>query len=505
MNWARATTTIADITEGWTVEDGPGGAIVLFDARRAHIEAAGGLADLSQERRFTPHTPIRLASVSKQFLASLMLGDVPVRLDHTLGQHLMLEPALGAVPVSRALDMTGGLPDLIETLWLLGIAPSTSMSRHRLMDVAVRLDRLNFEPGTQICYSNTGYRLVQAALLAHGVDYVTLLQEQLLRPLGLDFTFPEDASVPVRGLATGYGRAPTGNWRAGSYGMHFSASGGMTGSAVDLARWGQALLANQTPVAGLLEQLSAPRLLSNGRPTDYGLGLQRSEFDGRTLAGHGGSLPGYRSHILLDPVAQAGVVVLCNREDVDAGRLALELLADLHNVEPPKPADWLLPEGLFVAESGPFWLHHHAGQVSFMGATELVYDDDMTGIARSRNAALPMQLRAADDGIVGEIGHVSRSFHPVPPRAPANPIWAGSYAVHFAGGTMQVEVVISRGQARMLMPPLGVALDLRPLDANRAVAQHSEGSWTQSFCASFENGQLHLASQRARTLTLNAV
>jgi CubicO group peptidase (beta-lactamase class C family) len=503
MNWAQAAATIADIAESWTVEDGPGGALAIFDGHRNRGEAAGGLMDLSHELAFTTETPIRIASVSKQFLAAVLLSDMPVKLTDTLGQHLMLPKAVAAITVGQALDMTSGLPDLVETLWMLGVSPSASVNRHRLMDAASQLTQLNFEPGTQISYSNTGYRLVQAALQAQGVTYAHALNERLFRPLGLACTLPEDAAVPVRGLATGYGRAPMGNWRIGRYGMHFSASGGMTASAADLARWGRTLLADRTPIPGLLAKLSAERHLADGRPTGYGLGLQRSQLGERTLIGHGGSLPGYRSHILLDPQAEAGVVVLCNRDDLDPGQLALRVMADLHGIQAPKPATRLLPEGLFVTDEGPFWLHHHAGVVSFMGASEAVYDAG-DGTAASRSAALPMRLSASNYGIAGEIGHVARSFKPVPPRAPANPAWAGHYSTEIAGVRLGLEVKVERGHARLVTPPLGTGFDLRPLDSTRAVAQHSEGGWVQSFCASFAGGTLSLASQRARTLVFNA-
>lgn len=503
MNWAQAAATVTDIAESWTVEDGPGGAIVLFDAQENQAAAAGGLADLSHELAFSVETPIRLASISKQFLASLLLTDTPLQLSDTLGQHLMLPKAVAGVTIGQALDMTGGLPDLVETLWLLGVPPSTAMNRHRLMDAAGVLERLNFPPGTQISYSNTGYRLVQAALQARGMNYGAALSERLFRPLGLGLTLPEDSSVPVRGLATGYGKASAGNWRIGRYGMNFSASGGLAGSAADLALWGRLLLADRTPIPGLLDRLSAPRHLTDGRATGYGLGLQRSSLGERVLVGHGGSLPGYRSHLLLDARAGAGIAVLCNREDVDAGQIAVQVMAALHDLPVPRPATGLLPDGLFVTESGPFWLHHQGGQVSFMGAEARLYDDG-NGCATSDSAVLPMRLLPDEGGITGEIGHAFRHFRPVPPRPPANPAWAGHYVAHIAGHALQIEVTVRRGHARLSTHPLEPALDLRPLDDSRAVAQHCEGGWVQSFCASFADGTVELASQRARRLVFTA-
>ena len=143
-----------------------------------------------------------------------------------------------------------------------------------LLEFLRRLDGLNFPPGSEISYSNTGYRLVQAALGAKGIDYGAALQEWLLRPLGLGIRLAYDETEPVPGLAGGYWRSPAG-WRRGRYGVHISASGGLAGSARDLVAWLQALMAGRPPLAGVLPALSAVRSLADGRPTAYGLGLER--------------------------------------------------------------------------------------------------------------------------------------------------------------------------------------------------------------------------------------
>src|SRR5215471_2048473 len=125
MEWRRATEEAARIAARWTAEGGPGGAIVLFDASDIRSESFGGLASLELALPFTSQTVVRYASISKHFCAALLLRlqrDGVLSLDDPLGAHLpMLARAQAAVPIARALDMTGGLPDAVETLWLLGV------------------------------------------------------------------------------------------------------------------------------------------------------------------------------------------------------------------------------------------------------------------------------------------------------------------------------------------------------------------------------------------------
>lgn len=498
MNWDRATAAIGTIVQRWTLEAGPGGAVVLFDHRDIRAQGAGGFADLAHGVAFRPDTVLRFASVSKHLLTSTLLTGTPIGFSDTLGQHLILPEAAGAVTVGRALDMTGGLPDLVETLALLGIPSSTAMSRHRLMDACqMLLGRLNFMPGREISYSNTGYRLVQAALAAKGVHYPALLRERFFRPLGLSICLPEDETEPVPGLATGYVRTPSG-WRAGRYGMHISASGGLAGHALDLATWGQALIGDRVPAAGLLARLAAPRHLADGRATQYGLGLARSMLGGRTLYGHGGSLPGYRSHLLLDPEERVGVVVLSNRDETDAGGLAQQVMAALYDVTVPGVAETLLPDGLFVTRDGPFWLSHRAGKVTYLGATETMADIG-GGWAANGSAPLPMRLTAQGGDIIGEIGHVPRQFHAVPSHALPDPSWAGRYVLRLPQAQIGLEVRVSHGFARMYLPPLGAPVDLRPLDASRALIPAA-----QPICAWFQPGAVTLVTQRSRTMRFSA-
>jgi CubicO group peptidase (beta-lactamase class C family) len=501
MNWDHAAAEAAQIAQRWTDEGGPGGAILLFDTLGLRVEACGGLADLSYRLPFRPDTASRYASITKHFFTSLLLTGMPVSLDDRLGDHLVLQPALAAVPVARALDMTGGLPDLMETLWLLGVPPSATLSRHRLMDAAQAIDALNFPPGHEISYSNTGYRLTQAALTAKGLDVAALLQERICDPLGLSLRLVEDETVPVPDLATGYWRAAEG-WRRGRYGLNFSASGGIAGTALDLMAWGQALLTDRGPAPGLLDRLTAQRVLADGRPTGYGLGMAHNAMGERGFVGHGGSLPGYRSYFLLDRAAGTGAVVLSNRDDTDAHAIALGLMAALHGETLPSPATELLPDGLFVTESGPFWLRHEGGKVTFLGATETVYDGG-DGWAVGRSAHLPMRLSAHEGGIHGEIGHMPRQFRKVEGRVDANPNWAGRYAS--LDRRTRFSIAVEGRIARLIGAAAAAPMELRAIDANRALAQHGEGHGTQQICLDFSGGVLRMAVNRSRMLRFSRV
>ncbi|HEY8613504.1 MAG TPA: serine hydrolase, partial [Roseomonas sp.] len=117
-----------------------------------------------------------------------------------------------------------------------------------LLDLCRRLPGAGPAPGMEMAYSNTGWRLIAAAFAARGTEtYGQALRRLLLNPLGLGpVAFPDDEATVLPGLATPYWQEG-GSWRRGHYGLHFSPSGGLAGTAENLVGWGAALLAGRGP------------------------------------------------------------------------------------------------------------------------------------------------------------------------------------------------------------------------------------------------------------------
>lgn len=500
FNWPRARAEALSIAEAWTREGGPGGAVVLFDGEGICDAFGGGYASIEHALPFTPETPSRFASISKHFLATALLqADVP--LEAPLGELLAdLPEPLREVPLGRALDMTGALPDMMEVLWQQGVPFTATLSATDIRAHLRRLPRLNGVAGEEMAYSNTGWRLAQAiAERRTGSSYAETV-DKLVAPLGLPIRFVADESEIVPDLATGYWR-DGGGWRRGRYGFNFSASGGIAGSAAALARWCSALIAARAPLAGVLERLIAPRRFNHGGESGYRLGLVASSLGGIGLVGHGGSLPGYRNHMLMAPELGIGVVVLTNREE-DALWPALRVLAALSGVDLPAAVPDA-PTGLFAAETGPFWAELTADAISFMGGFERLVSDGAGGL-RSLPAYLDVELTpSGPDLLEGRIGGVPRRLLRVPASAP-DPRLAGEWRERSFGVTLTIR---PDGTARLPWAgTAGAESTLTPLPGGRAIADLAHGPWRHRPCVWLQpNGRLQLASHRARILDFDRV
>ncbi|MGE7368652.1 serine hydrolase domain-containing protein [Neorhizobium sp. NPDC001467] len=491
-NWEAARNAVKKFTGAWG-NDQPGGAVIGFDAAGIRFAEAGGVESLSTMAPFSADTVVRYASVTKHaFCAMVLSHPEAISLDDTLGQHLPeLQEPMASVTVGRALDMSGGLPDTRECLSLLGLSVYTETKAGPLMEFLARQTRLNYEAGTEVSYSNTGYRLVETALERKGLFF-----RDFIRKAGAEanasFDAPDVWNDAVAGLVPGYWHDGE-KWQLSAAGLHISASGSMTGSATSLANWARTLLTRPGDFAGILDRLAAPRALADGSESGYGLGLRSTLLGGRTFTGHGGSHPGYKTYFLLDRQTQSGFVVVSNREDTNGNKIAQEAMAGLLDLALPI-ASSALTEGLYVTETGPFWIEVRGSTVTWLDADDTAYED-ADGYVSSFSASSPMRLKMEGDLIVGQIGHPPRRFLPaVDTGVPASLSgrWFSDEGAYF-----EVDgdcVVMGIGPVRHRMP-------LKALGNGRFLFTLKDGPWTKRVCLHvLAENRLELVLSRARMI-----
>lgn len=496
-NWQHAAEVAQQITQSWQQPGAPGGAIVLFDAQHIHSTHCAGLADLAQQTPFNADSVVRFASITKHLFAALVTGPGRryLQLDDRLAQHLpQLTGANGQVTVGQALDMSSGLPDVRETLSLLGLSVYNATSAAELLDFLAQEGDLNYAPGSEISYTNTGYRLVEEALKAKGVRFNDLLQQYVCEPLEINLVAPETWFDIVPGLVPGYWQNGT-QWQLASAGLHLSASGSVTGSIHHLTRWLQSLLADSGPGAGVLQRLTAPRNLNDGRTSGYGLGITSSTLGSQTLFGHGGSHAGYKSYFLLHPEHKYGVAIVANREDVTTSESALRVMAALLNRTLPEKGHDLTP-GLYVAEQAADWLEINGVTATWLGAGETLWRADPHGDAVSLSSTFPITLRHEGEAIVGEIGHASRRFVPVHADSASLEQLQGRWFAQ----PWRSEMVIEGENLIMGIGPAAIRATLQSLGGGRVLATAQDGPWEKRFVIAREGDALRLQLNRSRVV-----
>ena len=298
-----------------------------------------GEADRSWGVPNSPDTRFRIASLTKQFTAALVLQLVEageVALDAPVTRYLPDYPAAQGdrVTVHHLLSQTSGIPEH------LGLPGFEDMKRRpyvpdSFLTVFSGLP-LDFEPGSQFSYSNSNYYLL-GVIVEHvtGQPYADALRERLLAPLGLDDTGYDDGAEVIDRMARGYRRVGAGFEHAAYVDPSVPyAAGMMYSTARDLFRWTQALHRGAPfEHAETLTRMTTPVLGDYA----YGLGVSTLPLGAPVRAiGHSGGIFGFSTFLLHLPDEDRTIVVLANAED-RTQPLALDLARVLYGqpVEPP--------------------------------------------------------------------------------------------------------------------------------------------------------------------------
>jgi D-alanyl-D-alanine carboxypeptidase len=281
------------------VQDGP-------DIR----SAAAGVADLSTGAALLSPARFRVGSVTKTFVAAVVLQLVEegkLALDEPVGRRLPGLLAEGStVTVRQLLNHTSGLFDYTaDPALLTGIVRNRVFTPNELVAIAERHPVL-FPPGSSWAYSNTNY--IVAGLLVEATTGQTLAHElrgRIFEPLSLEHTtFPATTSRIPGYHAHGYVSAdllPTPDGRPyDATGLNPSsawASGAVVSNAADLSRFYRALMSGRLLTASLLREMTTTVAEDPADPDQfrYGLGIERVQDPCGVNWGHGGNIFGYQS------------------------------------------------------------------------------------------------------------------------------------------------------------------------------------------------------------------
>ena len=297
------------------------------------VWAAGfGRASLDPQRAATPDTLYRIASITKLFTATaiLQLRDAGrLKLDDPVAEHLpwfaIGQPHADApvITIRHLLTHTAGLPrEAAYPYWTDGEFPTMEQIRARLPQ-----QRAALPTETEWKYSNLALALAgEIVAVASGRPYVDYVDQHVLTPLGMKRTFVATPPADHPDLATGYlRRLPAGGRTPAPHtdGRGITAAANMTTCVSDLARF--AMLQFRSGAAGGAQILKGTTLREMQRPhwvepewgAGWGLGFRLLRQHGKTYAGHGGSLRGYRTQLQLCPADRLGVIVLTNADDGD--------------------------------------------------------------------------------------------------------------------------------------------------------------------------------------------
>jgi CubicO group peptidase (beta-lactamase class C family) len=299
------------------------GSVLVARDGRILLDRGYGFANREWNIPNDGETKFRLASVTKQFtaVAIMLLNERGlVDLDAPVKTWLPeAPPAWDGVTVRHLLTHTSGVPDYTgfddyEALKTLPTSVDGLIGRFR--------DRpLEFQPGENWAYSNSGYVLLTAIIQkVSGQSYAAFVAENLFRPAGMnDSGYDSHAAILPR-RASGYTPTRRGIVNAGYIDMTVpQGAGALYSTTRDLLKWEEALFGGR-----LLDPASLATLTRPYRD-NYALGLTVKTEKGDTTISHSGGIEGFNTHMAYDPERRLTVIVLSNLNG-PAAKLGMNLM-----------------------------------------------------------------------------------------------------------------------------------------------------------------------------------
>ena len=302
---------IDEIVADSMAANGQRGVIVSITGPAGYYHKAYGYTAAAGGRPVTTDDHFRMGSITKTFVAMAAFQQVDagnLSLGDTVDQYVAGIPNGDIITIENLLTMRSGLPDYTtDFLIMLQVFffPTSTISRDQILGV-IRGSTPQFTPGSQFAYSNSNAVLVGEVLQeVTGRTIRDILLEDIIAPLGMvETTWPLTADIPEPAMS-GSRWTPTWSQEAGC----------LTTTARDLTRWAEAIRDGD-----LLSPLSHSLWTETfwGQPFDAPpittIGYGHFAIKWGRLVGHGGSITGFDSACVFDPVSGATIIVANNAQ-----------------------------------------------------------------------------------------------------------------------------------------------------------------------------------------------
>lgn len=319
----------------WNRPDTPGAAVEVIKDGKVVYRRSFGMADIEQGRAITPSTSFHVASLSKQFTAFailLLAQEGKLSLDDDVRKYLPDLPDFGqTIRIRHLLAHTSGLRDQWNLLSMAGWRMEDVITHDDVMRLVRRQRALNFTPGSDHSYCNTGYTLLGAIVqVASGKSLAQFSKERIFEPLGMKHTaFRENYSHLVAGRAQSYQPSAGGGYEGVALSYSTVGATSLATTLDDLALWARNFDDARVGGKQVLAQMQTAGTLNDGSAIDYGAGLGISRYRGLRKIDHSGSDAGFRSYLGRFPDQNLTIIVIGNGADVQAPRLGFRI-ADIY-------------------------------------------------------------------------------------------------------------------------------------------------------------------------------
>ena len=328
----------------------PGCALGVYRDGKIIYAKGYGLANIEENVPINPQSVFDIGSTSKQFTAASILllekqGKLAVTDD--VRKYLPELPDYGQkISILQLLNHTSGLRDYLALMELAGINTDSVTTDEDALALINRQKGLNFAPGSDWLYSNTGFFLL--SVIVKRVSGKTLREfaaENIFTPLEMTHTqFRDDHASLIANRALAYDeREKKDGYTLNVSYFEQTGDGAVHTSVEDLLKWDENFYSPRVGGQDFLNELQERGKLNSGKVLDYTKGLFLQDYRGLHSVSHGGAWGGYRAELLRFPEQHFSVACLCNVGNAHPTKRAHEV-ADVYLGSLMKPKEQRKPE-----------------------------------------------------------------------------------------------------------------------------------------------------------------
>ncbi len=294
-----------------------------------------GVANLDYGIPIRPDSRFMIASISKQFAAAalmMMAQEGVLDLDENLRTYIPELPEFEKpITARQIIHHTSGLRDIFNLLSLADIGLDNTTTNEDALVMLSRQQRLNFDPGSEHLYSNSGYFLMSVLVKnVTGMSLRDYTHKHFFEPIGMTAThWHDDTEIIVPNRVISYRPTSRGPGQFYRGNMERIGARGLFTTIEDFAKWDANFIENHSHLEDFTRTMTRPGFTHSRDSINYATGLRHGKYKALPTVGHGGSYMGFRTHYMRFPKYQMGFIVFCNQSDISPATYSRQV-ADLY-------------------------------------------------------------------------------------------------------------------------------------------------------------------------------
>jgi len=310
----------------------PGVSVAVMRKGQVVFTKGYGFENIETMTPVTADSLFRAGSITKEFVAAGIMRlteEGKLSVDDSVSKYIPELAAAGPMTLRMLLIQTSGLHDYTHSRAFGEEARKRRTTKQMIDFIAAMKPLTDFAAGSKWAYSNSNYYVLGAIIeRVSGTAVGQYLETHVIAPAGATSTVFDREEDVVLNRASGYVpiEGKPGHYKNAEFFSMDTAggAGALRSTAVDLARWQQALFAGRIVNSKSFAAMTTPGRLTDGTvfvrpeapislgPPNYGFGLELGTLDGEQAIGHGGSVPGFTSYLVTFPKLQTTVAIMTN-------------------------------------------------------------------------------------------------------------------------------------------------------------------------------------------------